>query len=321
MTLFRLPILVSIAAVLTTLLLWGVSAAITVCILAVLEVSLSFDNAVVNAKILGKMSPKWQRLFLTVGILIAVFGMRLVLPLIVVALSAHINPLTALDMALTSPHEYAHHLEHAHPLIAAFGGMFLLMLFLNWLGEEREFNWIPLEKHFKDISSRMILGIALITIGVATSVFGGNGATLFAGILGILIYIAVDSLDELFNTESGIARAGLGTFIYLEILDASFSFDGVIGAFAITSRIFLIAMGLGIGALFVRGLTVMLVRKGTLSEYVFLEHGAHWAIAILSILLLASIKFAIPEVVTGLLGVGLIGAALISSLRYKNSHS
>jgi hypothetical protein len=88
----------------------------------------------------------------------------------------------------------------------------------------------------------------------------------------------------------------------------------VVGAFAITSDPIIIAIGLGIGAMFIRSLTVYLVRKGTLSEYVYLEHGALWAIGALAVLLLITIKYEVPEVVTGLIGVAFIGAALVSSI-------
>ncbi len=111
-------------------------------------------------------------------------------------------------------------------------------------------------------------------------------------------------------------KAGFFLFLYLEVLDASFSFDGVIGAFAITSDPIIIALGLGlIGAMFVRSITIYLVRKGTLSEYVFLEHGAHWAIGALALILMVSIGVHVNEIVTGLIGVAFIGAAVISSIR------
>ena len=109
-------------------------------------------------------------------------------------------------------------------------------------------------------------------------------------------------------------KAAFFLFLYLEVLDATFSFDGVIGAFAITSDPVIIAIGLGIGAMYIRSLTVFLVRKGTLGEYVYLEHGAQWAIGALAVVLLVTIKYEVPEVVTGLIGVGFIGAALVSSI-------
>ena len=111
-------------------------------------------------------------------------------------------------------------------------------------------------------------------------------------------------------------KAGFFLFLYLELLDASFSFDGVIGAFAITSDPIIIALGLGfIGAMFVRSITIYLVRKGTLGEYRYLEHGAHWAIGALAAILLISIEIEINEVITGLVGVAFIGASLASSIR------
>ncbi|AHK33864.1 hypothetical protein Pd630_LPD06679 [Rhodococcus opacus PD630] len=158
---------------------------------------------------------------------------------------------------------------------------------------------------------------------------------MIAGVLGMVTYIAVNGLGGRFNTpeedEDGelvegskggptelakaTGKAGFFLFLYLEVLDASFSFDGVIGAFAITSDPIIIALGLGfVGAMFVRSITVFLVRKGTLSDYVYLEHGAHWAIGALAVILLVSIGYHVNENVTGLVGVALIGAAFISSI-------
>jgi hypothetical protein len=157
-------------------------------------------------------------------------------------------------------------------------------------------------------------------------------------VLGLATYLLVNGLGELFDEASDedeedtdeskasdarvqrrrtmqvVGRAAFFLFLYLEVLDASFSFDGVIGAFAITSDPILIAIGLGIGAMFIRSLTVFLVRKGTLAEYEYLEHGALWAIGALAIILLLTIEYEVPDVVTGLIGVAFIGAAFASSL-------
>lgn len=315
---FRLPLIINAIALLGTLILGDLNAAITVAILTVLEVSFSFDNAVVNAKILGKMNEKWQRLFLTVGILIAVFGMRLVFPLVIVGLATHQSPFGALAMAIHHPAIYAHHLSLAHPAIAAFGGVFLGMLFLDWLVEEREIRWLkPIENTLARLGklSNASSVIMLIVIMIAANTLGHAGTVMTAGIAGLIAYLLVNSLDAVVDEDTAVAmKAGLGTFLYLEVLDASFSFDGVIGAFAISSNIFLIALGLGIGAMYVRSLTVQLVRRKTLSEYRYLEHGAHWAIGILAGFMLASIKYEIPDVVTGLIGVILIGLALTHSI-------
>ncbi|GAA1069876.1 DUF475 domain-containing protein [Kitasatospora nipponensis] len=316
-----------------------------VLILAILEISLSFDNAVVNATVLKRMNPFWQKIFLTVGVLIAVFGMRLLFPLLVVGLTAHISPSTVIDLALHSDQTYngltyAQHLEAANPAIAAFGGIFLLMIFLDFILGEKDFNWLrwierPLEKigQLEALSSV----IALITLALASRFFGaGHEETvLLAGLLGLATYLAVNGLSGVFEStleedeeEAEAATAGAKgrsvvqvagkaaffLFLYLEVLDASFSFDGVVGAFAISQDIFQITLGLGIGAMYIRSLTVFLVRKGTLDDYVYLEHGAHYAIGALAVILLVSIEYKIPEIVTGLIGVAFIGAALASSM-------
>ena len=327
--------------------LGGTGLALT-AILAVLEVSLSFDNAVVNATVLVRMSPFWQRIFLTVGVAIAVFGMRLLFPLVIVATTAKLNPVDAVRLALekgdpNTPGTYGYLLHQAHPAIAAFGGMFLLMLFLDFVFEERELTWLSwIERPLARIGKldQLSVVVALGTLAAAAYTLGEAADTaqhhrtstvLVAGVLGLLTYLLVNGLGEFFN-ESGEEEAELGEelerkkamhvvgkaafflFLYLEVLDASFSFDGVVGAFAITSDPIIIAIGLGVGAMFIRSLTVFLVRRGTLSEYEYLEHGALWAIGALAVILLITIEYEVPEVVTGLIGVAFIGAAFISSL-------
>ncbi|WP_029291849.1 DUF475 domain-containing protein [Cellulomonas sp. HZM] len=338
---------VTIVSLLAAYLYGGWSALALCLILGILEVSLSFDNAVVNATVLNRMSEFWQRIFLTVGVVIAVFGMRLVFPLLVVGISAHMSPGDALRLAMEKgdPHEpgtYGYLLDQAHPQIAAFGGMFLLMLFLDFVLQEREITWLtwlerPLARIGKlDQVSVVVAGLSLVL--VAELLAEDPQVVLVAGILGMVTYIAVNGLGRLFEgavegsadgaeeaDESGATgptsaakatgKAAFFLFLYLEVLDASFSFDGVVGAFAITADPIIIALGLGfIGAMFVRSITVFLVRKGTLSEYVYLEHGAHWAIGALAVILLVSIGVHVNEVVTGLVGVAFIGAAFATSV-------
>jgi hypothetical protein len=311
-----------------------------VAILAVLEVSLSFDNAVVNATVLQKMTPLWQKIFLTVGIAIAVFGMRLVFPLLIVAVTANLAPQEALDLALNDKDAYQAKMLSAHPAIAAFGGIFLMMITLDFLFEEREINWIgPLERGLARVGRLGTLSaiLALVTLlGLAQWVPQEDSEqVLIAGVAGVATYLAVAGLSALFEesdddddivaTPKGsgephvrvpdsVVKGGLYSFLYLEMLDASFSFDGVIGAFAVTNDIFIIAAGLGVGALYVRSMTVWLVRQGTLAQYVHLEHGAHYAIGALAVLLFISIQIDVHELVTGLIGVGFIGLSLLTSI-------
>ena len=344
----------------------GWQAAFFVLILGVLEISLSFDNAVVNATVLQRMSPFWQRMFLTVGIVIAVFGMRVLFPLLVVWATSGMAPGEALSKALSPPEggaayfpdgtpSYETAITAAHPQIAAFGGMFLLMLFLDFVLEERHLTWltwieVPLARAGRLSRLSVILGGgALLGAGLGLAPPESTVAVLTSGLLGMLTYLAVNGLGALFEDRmeaeaeasdddaadsgtseasdsaggtgpSGPAKAtgtaGFFLFLYLEVLDASFSFDGVVGAFAITADPVIIALGLGgIGAIFVRSITIYLVRTGTLYDYEYLEHGAHWAIGALAAIMLVGIdhELEVPEVVTGLVGVVFIGASLLSS--------
>lgn len=344
---------ITIIGLMAAFLYGGVAALTITAILIVLEVSLSFDNAVVNARVLVRMSPYWQKIFLTIGILIAVFGMRLLFPLVVVGVTANLSPATAWRLAMEKgssevPGTYGYILHEAHPAIAAFGGMFLLMIFLNFLFEDKEHYWLgPIERVMGRIGALDGAAIlfALATLLGFALVFDEHAEqVLVSGVVGLVCYLAVNGLGELFNDgaeleideldEYGAAtgkttsalvlatgKAAFLLFVYLELLDASFSFDGVIGAFAVTSDPIIIALGLGVGAMYVRSLTIYLVRKGTLSDYVYLEHGAHWAIGALAVLLLLTIRYEIPEVVTGLIGVGFIIAAVAWSVRFNRNEA
>ncbi|MGZ8179599.1 DUF475 domain-containing protein [Williamsia sp. SKLECPSW1] len=338
---------------------YGSWEAVALCaILGVLEVSLSFDNAVINATVLERMSEFWQKIFLTVGILIAVFGMRLLFPLVIVWITAGLNPVRAFDLAMNPPaagsgqESYEQILTDAHPQIAAFGGMFLFMLFLNFILSERETTWLNwLEKPLLAVGrldqlAVVIAGGTLVLVAEFLADDTHRATILIAGTLGMITYITVDGLGSLFHTEQidevagedgaagataargpsaavkATGKAAFFLFLYLEVLDASFSFDGVIGAFAITADPIIIALGLGfIGAMFVRSITIYLVRTGTLAEYRYLEHGAHWAIGALAVILFVSIEYHINEIITGLVGVAFIGAALISSIAANRRES
>ncbi len=342
---FSFSFAVAVVALLVAFGYGGPQAVVLTAILGVLEVSLSFDNAVVNATVLQRMSDRWQRLFLTVGVLIAVLGMRLLFPLLVVAIGAHLDPVRALDLALDPPTDgsptYVSLLNDANPKIATFGGMFLLLLFLNFVCAERETAWLSwFERPLARLGRfRMFPVVAALIVLVATAGFIAPDAradvVMVAGALGMVTYFLVDGLADHFDggTDSDeapagarkpapatmlVGRAAFFGFLYLEMLDASFSFDGVIGSFAVTADPILIALGLGlIGAMFVRSMTIYLVRTGTLDEYIYLEHGAHWAIGGLALVLLYSTGHHVDEMVSGLIGVAIIAAAFASSIAYN----
>ncbi|HYW14662.1 MAG TPA: DUF475 domain-containing protein [Allosphingosinicella sp.] len=304
-----------------------------VLVLGILEVSLSFDNAVVNATVLKDMDEKWRRRFLTWGILIAVFGMRIVFPVAIVAIAASLNPIDAVRLAATEPETYERLIHEAHVGIAGFGGAFLAMVGLKFFFDsDKEVHWIGvIEARLSKLSNVAAVEIAVLlgAMWAISSALPAEEANTFliAGIAGLLTFIGVEAIGQLLEGEEDVVtgqvvRSGAASFLYLEVLDASFSFDGVIGAFALSNNIFIIAIGLGIGAMFVRSMTIMLVDKGTLSEYRYLEHGAFWAIIALAIIMLVSAipDAHIPETITGLIGAVLIGSAFWWSVRHNRLH-
>ena len=301
-------------------------------VLSVMEVSLSFDNAVVNAAILKNWDEWWRMMFLTVGMIVAVFGMRLLFPLVIVAFTADIGILEVWDLAISNPNEYSKALITHHAEVSVFGGMFLLMVFLNFIFDnEREIHWLgKLEEQLgvlgrvETISIFVALSALLFCVTLVPE--AEKFKVLMAGIWGLVIYVGVNMLASLMEHQKPETNAGdivkkgsIGGFLYLEVLDASFSFDGVIGAFAITKDIVIIMIGLGIGAMFVRSITIYLVEKETLSEYRYLEHGAHYAIGVLAVIMLLSLQFHIPEVITGFIGILLIGLSLWSSVKHNRA--
>jgi uncharacterized protein len=301
-----------------------------VVMLSVLEVSLSFDNAVVNAVVLREMDEVWQRRFLTWGMVIAVFGMRIIFPLAIVAIAAGMGPVEALRISLTEPDRYEAIVSSAHVGIAGFGGAFLAMVGLSFFFDgEKDVHWITgIERvlaRFADIKAAEIAILLSALYGISLLLPADEALTfLGAGALGIVTFIAVEAIGTLLEMRDAaqkaagqVVRSGLGGFLYLNVLDASFSFDGVIGAFALSNNMVVIALGLSIGAMFVRSLTLMLVRNGTLSEYRYLEHGAFWAIVALAAIMLISAHVEIPETVTGLIGAVLIGLSLWWSVRHN----
>ena len=291
--------------------------AVYICVLLIiLEVSLSFDNAVVNARILRHMSQVWQKRFIIYGIPIAVFGMRFLFPILIVSIAADMGMLQTLNLALNNPDEYHHALHSNKNQIYIFGGGFLLMVFLSFFFEEKETKWIRVleDNHLiKTLakSQNITLFIAILT-GIILIMLTQNSTYAIAYFSAIVLHLGLGMFDEIFST-SGI-KSGLMGFLYLEVLDASFSFDGVIGAFAMSQDIFIIMIGLGIGAMFVRSLTIYMVRKRILESFIYLEHGAHYAILALAVIMFIKIFYEVSEIITGTASMLFIALALIHSV-------
>ncbi len=302
----------------------GLTALILVIILSILEVTLSFDNAVVNAKILERMTPIWQKRFLTWGILLAVFGTRFLLPILIVSVAVWASPWFITQLAFNEPEAYGKLLESVHGSITAFGGIFLLMVSLKYFfNKAKEIHWIEqVERHLVKWGriEAIEIAIALILLCIMSYFTAfDQSAVLIAGIVGLILFIIMEGVSGSLSVESStVATGGLALFLYLNVLDSAFSLDGVIGAFALTSNLIIIVVGLGIGALFVRTLTIYFVEQKTLTELIYLEHGAHWAIFGLSIAMLANLVVHVPEVVIGLIGLCFV---LLSYYSSRKAHS
>lgn len=291
--------------------------------LGLLEFSLSLDNAIVNATVLRHMDDKWRQRFLTWGIVIAVFGMRLIFPLLVVSGLTFISPWAALSMAITRPEEYTALVHSAKISFSGFGASFLLFVTLRFfLDGTKQEHWLsgieqPLATLGRIHFAKYVVGLSLL---ILFSIFLKEKQVpfLLAAACGLALYMLLEFTMNLMqlprSAQTGAATTGAFMFVYLEALDASFSMDGVIGAFAITHQLPIIVIGLGIGALYVRSFTLFLVERRTLERFRYLEHGAFYAVGALAAVLLASAFIELPEALTGLLGIAIIGLSLLSSV-------
>ncbi len=323
---YNFAITASVAIIIGTVFFSGFASLIPLIALALIEIVFSFENAVINSQVLSTMHRIWRIIFLTVGIFVAVFLVRALLPLVLVANTTDNTIAEVFDLALHHPQEYAHQLESAYPVIAAFGGVFLLMVGLRFFGEKRKVRWLdgleaPLGEFNQPWRVSIFGAIVAVTI-IYTFLAPGDSKVAMAGVLGAITFLIIKLISKLLighetKRTHGSHSHGFTQLIYLELLDASFSFDSVIAAFAITKSILLITAGLAIGAIFVRSMTLHLLDNGTLRHYRYLVHGAHYAILVLSAMLLAGIRFQIPEFIAGVVGILIIVLSLHSSRRYN----
>jgi len=316
--------------------LGGMQSAMVVAMLALLEVALSFDNAVVNATVLRRFNEYWQKLFLSLGIIIAVLGMRLVIPMVVLVAATGQSPARVLSRSVHDPNNFGHEIARVQPLIAAFGGVFLLMIFTDYFLDDHDQRWLSwfedraaalaVRVGVRRLAAAQITGVALF-LAIAALTFGHKhpAGVPAAGLIGLVSYLAIKHLsdtaadksetlaDEAGDKAPPTGRQALILFCYLELLDATFSSDSVMGGFSVTVDIALFTIGLGIGAAYVRCLTVYLVRRKTLERYVYVEHGAYYSIGVLAVLLLVEIWHDVPDWFASLAGTSMIAAAYAHS--------
>ena len=321
---------VAIAALIGGFVVDGAQGLVVVALLGVLEIAVSFDNASVNATVLARMDRFWQRMFMTVGVLIAAIGMRLLLPLIIVAIGAHLTPWRAVDLAYENPDRYHTLLMTAQPGIAAFGGIFLLMIAIAFFREDREVHWWPaVEKRLPALLGRpgapWLIALLFTAVAGLTVPPGDRFRVVLGCLIGLVCYLGIHMISEQVADRADAdgasrpratvqGRSAFLLFVYLELLDATFSMDSVMGGFSVTVDIALITLGLAIGAGYIRALTVYVVRKGTLDQYRYLEHGAYYSIALLAVLLLWEVWRDVPDWITACTGAVVITAAWLTSI-------
>ncbi len=305
----------------------GLAAFLITVILSMLEITLSADNAVVNSRVLVKMSELWQKLFMTVGIFIAVFVVRFALPIVLVSVAAGLDMGTTLALALNDPEAYGKELHDIAPMIDGFGGIFLLMVALFFfVDRERKDLWLKgPERALQFIAKVPTIRILIImAIFVAIQFMLGpekSGIVAASMAVGIVVYLLLHGVTRLMeknekdiSLHKQVGWTAFASFLYLEVLDASFSLDGVVGAFALTDNIIIIMAGLGIGAMWVRALTLYMVKHHTLVKYRYLESGAHWAILCLSLIMFLKLfHIELPELLVGSIGLVFIAGAVWSS--------
>lgn len=328
-------------AVVLLFLYGGVFAVYQGVILSVLELSLSFDNAVVNAMILATMAVVWRKRFLIWGMIIAVFGVRFVFPILIVYFSTSMGFIDSFNLAISNPDEYEKIIESSHHIIMSFGGMFLLMLFLKFLFDaNKDIHWIKVIEDYAsrlskvgDIKALFVMFLMLIITYVAPSevIMGEKLVSvnkleiLVPMIIGVIAFYLLELLkgfmeskgEKVSDAKVTQLSGGFISFMYLEMIDMSFSLDGVLGAFAITQNIVIIMLGLGVGAMAVRSLTIYMVEREVVSKYIYLEHGAMWSIGLLSLSMLVQIFHHLPSMLITTFAIVPITLAFIHSI-YRN---
>lgn len=297
----------------------------TVLGLALFEIISSADNAIINAEVLRTMSDKMRRRFLLWGIIFAVFVVRGVLPwMIVWAATPALGPIGAFSAAWSSDPAVRIAIERSTPLLMAGGGVFLLFLFLHWLFLEQKQFGLRAESFFLKQGVWFYAIVSILLSVLVWCMQRQDPLMAFGAVLGSTAFFITHGFKE--NAEraekdllAGSLRSDLSKMLYLEVIDATFSIDGVLGAFAFTLSVPLILIGNGIGALVLRKLTVSHIE--TIKKYVFLKNGAMYSVFFLGIvMLLNAFRVAVPEWVSPLLTFVTVGYFFLKSRRLALVH-
>lgn len=258
--------------------------------LCVFEIISSIDNAVINAEVLSTMSAKARRWFLIWGLFIAVFLIRGILPwLIIWAVNPTLGPIEALTATFSNDPHVKESIELAAPILLAGGGIFLVFLFLHWLFlEEKHFGLPRFEKFFTKNGVWFFATVSIVLTGIVWFALKQNSMMAFGAVVGSSAFFITHGFKQnAEESEKNLAKkhlSDMSKILYLEVIDATFSIDGVLGAFAFTLSVPLILLGNGIGAFVVRELTIGNIDR--VKKYIYLKNGAMYSVLFLGVIML-----------------------------------
>jgi hypothetical protein len=288
--------------------------------LILFETITSIDNAIINAEVLSTMSERAKRWFLFWGLLVAVFAIRGLLPWLIVWLSTpSLGPVGALTATFSSDPLVIAAIEQSSPVLLIGGGTFLIFLFFHWLFLETKNFSLRGERYFATKGVWFFAVVSILLTGIVWFALDQNPLMAFGAVVGSTAFFIVHGFRQ--NAELAEHRmlhssdmSDVSKIFYLEVIDATFSIDGVIGAFAFTMAVPLILIGNGIGAVVVRELTIRNVDN--IKKYRYLKNGAMYSILFLgTIMILDSFGIQIPFWVSPLITFGVVGFFLVKSIR------
>jgi hypothetical protein len=284
--------------------------------LIVFEVVNSIDNAIVNAHVLKTMGELWRKRFLLIGIITSVFLVRFLLPLLIVWLSVPNLPLTTLFASFLGGNNVAANAITAQkPIILMFGGVFLIYLYFHWLFLEKK-DPLYIERFLKTKHGVWFFGVAATILVVVMYLSKSNPMMMLAAAIGSATFFLLYGLKETAESNENHVKSApisdLSKFVYLEVLDAAFSFDGVIGSFAFTINLLLIFIGIGVGAVVVRQLTIKGIDQ--VAKYRYLKNGAMTSIGFLGLFMMSeAFGIELPSYVPIVATLLLVGVAFWKS--------
>jgi hypothetical protein len=280
--------------------------------LMIFETISSIDNAVINAEVLSTMSLRARKWFLFYGLLFAVFIIRGMLPwLIVWATNPSLGAIGALTATFSNDPKIKEIIEESSPFLLVGGGIFLIFLFFHWLFIEAKNYGLRGERFFHQHGVWFFAIVSIILSVIVWFAIKQHPFMAFGAVVGSTAFFITHGFKQ--NAEQheqqlmgGASMSDWSKILYLEVIDATFSIDGVVGAFAFTLSVPLILVGNGMGAYVVRHLTVSNIEN--VKRYIYLKNGAMYSIFFLGVVMvLDSFAVQIPQWVSPVITISVVG--------------